>query len=478
MLEYLRRASDRPLAKVLMGVLIFSFVGWGVASWIFGETTIDDSILRVGGRPLKVAAFEQERAMQMAAVPRAQQKQIYSDRATATAFVQGVMSKLTSDIMLGARAADLGLQVSTGAVADEIHRTEVFQENGRFSLEKFDALLMANGMTEQYYADAVRQQLQREMVLSGVLSPVVTSEFVVRAAYNARNATRRIEFVAVKYSDFKVTGSPTDEELAQIYAQNPKMIPEFREISYVLVPVSEMSEPDQYDAGYSRAQKLEDAIVAGESMAAIAKKINAKHVNIGEVSADKRTASGVVVSDVMLTDPMLARIFGMEAGIESEIIETKSGFMIVRVEKIVPTRVAPMDSMRTELAGVWRAEAQKKQAYLRANELLIALNDGDALPGAMARDVTRMDGAPSDVLVAAFANNIGTKTIVPGRDAFYVLAIREENAPKVDAAKIAALRQESSIMLSRALLDDYTAFLARKYPVKVNARMYKRIMGE
>ena len=57
MLEYLRNAADKPLAKVLMFVLIFSFVGWGAAEWIFGGAVRDTTLVRVGNAEISVQQF-------------------------------------------------------------------------------------------------------------------------------------------------------------------------------------------------------------------------------------------------------------------------------------------------------------------------------------------------------------------------------------------------------------------------------------
>ncbi|MCL2331350.1 MAG: SurA N-terminal domain-containing protein [Proteobacteria bacterium] len=480
MLAQLRNSSEKPWAKVLMGILIFSFVGWGVANWIFGESSVDDSVARVGGTPIKMAAFEHEKGIQLNAMTRDQQKQIYTDRAALAQFYQQLLSRLSSQIMLEKRAEDLGFAVTTGTVADAIHQTPAFQDNGRFSLEKFDGLLAASGMTEDYFAESVRRQILRGMVLMGIVDSAAAPDFAATAMHDARHAIRNIEYATVKYSDFKADGNPTDDQLRDVYAKNPKMLPEYRTVSYVLVPVKNMAEPDLYDSGYTAAQKLEDTIVSGDTLSAAAKKTNAKYVNLGAISADKRDKSGATVADPILTDARVAQIFGMEQGLESEITETKLGFAIFRVEHVDPAAAVPMDAMRNELTAQWRREEQKKQAYLRANDLLTSFNknsDKNLLPGGTAATVTRTNGAPLDVLVASFANRVGTNTIVPGADAFYVLSVRSETAPKPDKAALTAVRQESANMLSRAMLDDYSAFLSRQYPLKINQKMWKRMTG-
>jgi peptidyl-prolyl cis-trans isomerase D len=476
LLESLRNAADKPVAKVLIGVLIFSFVGWGVASWIFGESAVEDTVLTVGGDPLKVAAFENERNRQVSAMSRDEQKQVYSDRSAATHLYEQILSKLTSEAMLEKRAGDLGLAVTTGAIAGTIHKSAEFQDNGRFSLEKFDSVLSANGMTEAYYSDAVRRTLLRNMVLSGINEAIPAPRFAILAALDARYATRKIEYVAVTYADFPVSGAPSDDHLRELYAKNPKMIPEFRDVSYVLVPVADMAEPDQYDRGYAIAQQVEDAIVSGDDLASAARKNGAKHVGLGRFSADKKQADGSGMHDILLTDRMVSDIFGMEEGTESEIVETKTGFAIFRVDHVDPRVAAPMESVRSDLVKQWRAEDQKKQAYLKANEILKAVNAKEKVVLTSA-SVSRVSGAPTDVLVAAFAHPVGTNTIVPGDRAFYILSVGAETLPRPDAGRMAALETEATNMLSRVLLDDYSAFLSRTYPIRVHAKTYRRLFG-
>src|SRR5699024_2915632 len=109
--------------------------------------------------------------------------------------------------------------------------------------------------------------------------------------------------------------------------------------------------------------------------------------------------------------------------------ETKKGFVIVRVDKVIPAHNAEFDDVREQLVTGWTRAEQRKQAYVRANELLVDLNDGGELAGKKTVTVTRASGAPLDVLSAAFNSEIGTNSIVTAPDAFYVLHIEREIMP-------------------------------------------------
>jgi hypothetical protein len=159
-------------------------------------------------------------------------------------------------------------------------------------------------------------------------------------------------------------------------------------------------------------------------------------------------------------------------------IETKDGFLFVRVDNVVPAHTAEFDSVKKSLAEDWKKAEQKKQAYVRANELLVDLNKKDGkLANKKSVTVSRADGAPAELLVPAFRNKIGQNSIENGSDAFYVLSVKKATTPKVDSKKMASLRKEMENMSATGLQEDYNSFLMREYPIEVNDKVYNRVFG-
>ena len=469
MLEYLRNASEKPIAKILIGILAFSFVGWGVAEWIFGGAVGDNTLVRVGGAEVSAQQFNAEKSRELAQMSREQQRDIYADAAEQARFSNNVLMNLAGQQMALNRADDLGFVVSDKRIAQEIRLFPDFQENGEFSTFMFDRVLGSSGYSEAQFADMLRGNILRSMVLGGAGAPIAVPDFVVDAAYNARYAMRDIDYATVKFSDFSVA-NPTDEQLKQFYTQNPQMVPEKRAVSYVLIS-ADTTKPDEYDAGYATAIKVEDDIIAGETMADAAKKHNAKYVVLSEFERDKRPV------DAVLSDKMIARIFAMDEAVESEMIELKDGFLFVRVDKIYPEHKADFENVKSALIQDWKKEEQKKQAYVRANELLVNLNNNQELKGKKSAKVSRTDGAPIELLVAAFRDAVGTNSIVPGADVFYVLDVKGAVAPSQDGQKKAKLKEEMQSMLQNNLIEDYNSFLKREYPIEINEKTYNRFFG-
>ena len=466
MLEYLRNASEKPVAKILISILAFSFVGWGVAEWIFGNVANDNTLVHVGDTEISAQEFNLEKSRALAQLSRDEQRAIYTDTATQNAFSKQILTKMTTKQMAENRADDLGFVVSDKRIAHEIRSFPGFQVNGEFSTLAFDTVLNNSGYSEAAFADVLRGNVLRSMVLGAVGVDVPVPEFAVRVAYDARYGEREIEYATIKYSDFDVA-APSDEQLAEYYKQNPQIVPETRNVSYVIIP-AEMSQPDKYDAGYAIAVKFEDDIIAGEPMADAAKAHGAKYVDLGTFDRDNRPV------DKVLTDTMMAKIFDMDAELESEMIETNDGFVFLRVNKITPSHTAEFESVKKSLMGDWKRAEQKKQAYVRANEVLTDFKSNGKLANGKSATVSRTSGAPTDVLVAAFRGDTGEKSIVPSSDAFYVLNIKDSIAPKMDTKKMADLRKEMQTMSKSGIMDDYNSFLMRKYPIEINEKIFNR----
>ena len=469
MLEYLRNASEKPIAKVLITILAFSFIGWGVAEWIFGNVMSDTTLVRVGPEKVSVQQYNMERSRELATMSRDEMRNVYVDPVAAQKFQNDIISKLTTQTMVENRAHKMGFIVSDHRIAREIREYPEFQENGTFSTLKFDTTLRNSGYSESEFAEILRAGVLRSMVLGSMSAPVRVPAFATTAMYNARNAERTIDYTTIKFDDFKVE-KPSDDDLRTFYAQNPQTVAETRTASYVLVP-ADMSKPDEYSDAYDIAIKVEDAIIGGDSLQNAASKNKAKFVSLKPFTVGERP------TDDVLTDAMVSKLLSMESGSESEIIETKAGFVIMRLDQITPEHVAEFDSVKKDLINDWTRDAKRKLAYVRANEILVDINAGNAMTNKKSATVSRTHGAPDDVLVAAFKSGIGTNSIVEAPNAFYVMTVKSDTKPTADVKRSEELTKELQKMSEKQITDDYNSFLIREYPVRINEKVYRRFLG-
>ena len=233
---------------------------------------------------------------------------------------------------------------------------------------------------------------------------------------------------------------------------------------------SDNSKPDLYDAGFKKSQQIEDMIISGDSMKAAANKHKAKYVQIAKLKRGEK------ISDKVLSDDLIAKLFAMESGSESELIELKDGFIILRVDEVIAQHNAEFNDVKKSLVSDWKKAEQRKQAYLKANEKLIALNKGETVKNMNETTVSRTEGAPLSVLNAAFAGKEGEHIIAEDGNAFYVVSVGKNTMPTPDKAKKESIRKELEKMSTRFVLDDYIQFLRNEYPVKINERNYDKFI--
>ena len=471
-LQGIRNASEKIWAKVLLGVLIFSFVGWGAASWILGDGRINDALITIGNVSISQNDFEIERRRQLAQMSREMQQQLFTDRVSETFFNQQILTNMTTRIFLEQHAENIGLIASPSAIASIIKNSEEFWVDGQFSTDKFDAVLAMSGQTEASFTEILRRNILREMILISLANNAPAPNFMIDTIFNTRHASRRIEYSHVRFDSFSVRGQPTDEQLAETHARNPRMVSEFRTLSYVLVD-ARMNVQDSYERGLDAIRSIEDMLIAGDSMQEAARKMRGVVTTLPPITIQRKNRQGNEIRNQFATEQLVREMFQQELGGESPIIETNQGFVIFRVENIEPAHAAPIEGRRTELTNLWRQNEQMKLAYARANEIIV-----DRVDLATKATVTRASGAPLEVLNAAFAMDVGRKQIVPAASSFYVVRVVEEIPAAENAAQRTALRNEIETMLARQLIDDYMSFLARKYKIKQNDRMLRRLFNE
>ena len=213
-------------------------------------------------------------------------------------------------------------------------------------------------------------------------------------------------------------------------------------------------------------------IISGDTLKDAADKGKAKYVKIAKL------ARGVKDSDKVLTDDLIAKLFAMESGSESELIELKDGFVILRVDEVIAEHNAKFDDVKKSLVNGWKKSEQRKLAYEKANEKLIAMNKGEVVKNLKDTSVSRTEGAPLAVLNAAFSGKEGENSIAEDGDAFYVVSVGKNTMPKADKTKKESLRKELEQMSVRFVQDDYTRFLKQEYPVKINERNYDKFIAK
>jgi len=126
------------------------------------------------------------------------------------------------------------------------------------------------------------------------------------------------------------------------------------------------------------SQKYDDAHAGGASLTESAQKAGVPTLTVGPVSQQGGDPQGQRAANV---SPKLVQIaFGLPQGGESEIEDEGNGeYFAVRVEKIIPKALPPLDEVRPRLTQVWMARETAKRLQTKADELVARLKKGESL---------------------------------------------------------------------------------------------------
>jgi peptidyl-prolyl cis-trans isomerase D len=195
---------------------------------------------------------------------------------------------------------------------------------------------------------------------------------------------------------------------------------------------------------YGLSQAYDDAHQKGANLAEAAKKVGVPTTVVGPVTRDGRDLQAQPVMG--LGQKILDAAFTLPAGGESEVTDAGGGeYFAVRVDKIVPPTMPPLEAVRPQLTRAWMTNQLIQRMQARADALAARARKGETLEALSASGGVRLVHVPgldrqtgqqnplvtSDILGAAFGGKPGEVFVAPGQNFFAV--------GKVDAVRVGDL---------------------------------------
>lgn len=172
MMDNLRAASNHVVLKIILGLIILSFVLTGVGNYLIGGN--NDYAAKVNGQEISRGQLEQAFNSE-----RSRQQQMLGDQFSQLASNDGYMqqirqqalSQLIDQALLDSYIKDLHLSISDDQVKQAIFNQQAFQTNGKFDNAKYLSLISNMGFSADQYAEALRKQLSNQQLIMPWLTP-------------------------------------------------------------------------------------------------------------------------------------------------------------------------------------------------------------------------------------------------------------------------------------------------------------------
>ncbi|WP_338491512.1 peptidylprolyl isomerase [Erwinia aphidicola] len=405
MMDNLRAASNNVVLKILLGLIILSFVLTGVGGYLTGGN--GDYAAKVNGQEISRAqlerAFSSERSRQQQMLGE-QFSQLAGNEGYMQQIRQQALSQLIDEQLLDQYAKDIGLAISDDQIKQAIFTQPAFQTNGKFDNAKYLGMIGNLGFSADQYAEALRKQLTTQQLIQSVTGTdfVLGNEADSLAALVAQQ--RLVREVTINVNALAAKQNVTADEINSYYQQhkNEFMSPEQFRVSYIKLDAASMQQPvseadiqswyDQHQQDYTQpqrdrysiiqtkteaeAQSVLDALKKGADFAALAKEKSAD-----PISARNGGDMGWLEPD---TTPDELKGAGLkEKGLLSGVIKSSVGFIIARLDDIQPQKIKALSEVHDDIAAKVKQEKAIDAYYkLQTKVSDAASNDNESLASA------------------------------------------------------------------------------------------------
>lgn len=400
MLEAIRKRAQGWLAKLILALITIPFALWGVDAY-FGSGGGNEVIAEVGSSGVTRQAFTDELKEQTNRLRQAMGANFDPALIESAEFKEQVLNSMIEQEAMLQEAEAAGLQVHDAQIAAILQQLPPFQEDGKFSAERYKRVLAQRGYTPAYFEYQLRRDIAlgilRQPILSGALLPAASAELITKIAgqrreiswheikpaavagklevtdkdiqdyYLAHKAEYmepeavRVEYAVLSLDELARSVKPSEKDVQDYYAANAAKLapPEERSASHILI-AAQQGDAEARKKAKAKAEGLLAALQKDpKSFAEVARRESQDPGSASEGGSLGNFGRGMMVK------PFEDAVFSMKPT-EMRLVETEYGFHIIRLDGI-QAKTPSLASVRGQIEDELRKQQAQKQ-YAEAAE--------------------------------------------------------------------------------------------------------------
>jgi peptidyl-prolyl cis-trans isomerase D len=513
MLQKIRDKITGWVAAIFLGAIAVVFIFWGIDF----QSTSNTYAVKVNGERVPVQTVQRAWQQRQSQLQQMLRDEVPPELLKSQQAV--ILDQFAQQTLLKQRAEDFGYEVSDQALANRVREIPQFQADGKFSADRYNAVLRSAGLTTSQF----ESDLETELLITQGQEAIVDSAFALPYELERRYALdrqeREIDYALIPASSFAGQVQVTDEQIQKWYDSHKSdyMSPETADLEYLevtramaesRVEVTDQALKDYYENAKDRFQAqerrrarhilitaeagLDDAAAekraadlaaqakAGANFEELAKK-NSKDPGSAQQGGDLGWAERG-----MFVGPFEEALFAMSKGEIRGPIKTQFGYHVLRLDDIEAGHLKSFEEAKAELEAEYRKEraesifadeSQKldEQSFAALTELAPVAKALD-LPIKRVTGFTREGGGDLDsnpeVIKAVFSEDVlergQNSPIIPVGDD-RAIVVRVTNHKPAEPKPLAEVRPQIEESLTRQAMRDAAA----KQGAEVVARLQK-----
>jgi peptidyl-prolyl cis-trans isomerase D len=425
-LEAIRKHAQGWLAKVILGLIAITFALFGIDSYMKGDKS-GGIVAEVGD----VGVSREELAREIQAQSDRMREALgptFDPAVTETVdFRKKVLDNLIERKALLQDAQKLKFLAPDAYIASVLAQIPAFQQDGKFSQQRYEAVLRQNGRTPGQFENELRQSFmldaitspvslaafpsstsvseiarlvaqQREIAWADLPASSVASQVKLTPADVERYYTDhkakftepeqiRAEYLVLDMAAVSAGITVSDQAIADYYKSNAAQFgqPEQRSASHILIAV------DKNANAAARAKAKAKAIELFETLqktpGRFADLARTQSQDPGSAAQDGSLGS---FSRGMMVKPFEDAVFSMKPNEIRGPVETDFGYHIIRLDGIKPAKITPLAQVRDAVVDAVRKQQAQKAFADQADSFgnLVYENANSLQPAATAAKLT------------------------------------------------------------------------------------------
>ncbi|MET0659579.1 MAG: SurA N-terminal domain-containing protein [Steroidobacteraceae bacterium] len=472
MLQSIRDKTSGWVAVILLGAVAVVFVFFGMD---FQSNAARSYAAKVNGEHISAETVRRAWQTQLSRLQQMMRGELPPELMKQQR--EALLDQFVRSSLLSQRVRDQGYRVSDQALVERLTSIPQLQIDGKFSKDRYTALLMQNGRSEAQFEAEFRSELETEQLQTGIIDSAFVTPTEADRRYALEHEARDIDYAILPLSAFLDAVQVTDAQVQRWYGEhkNQYQTPERADIEYIeltradaeaAVNVDEAALRDYYEKVKDRFEAPEQRrarhilIPTGEGTDAraaekLANEVAAKVKAGGDFAAlakqySKDPGSAEQGGDLgwaqrgMFVGPFEEALFAMQPGEIRGPVKSDFGYHIIKLDEIEPAKVKSFEEARTELENEYRRDQSQQQFYDRSQELadtsfsalteLRSVGEKLKLPVKTVTGFTREGGGAlgrePDVIKAVFSDDV-----LQNRQNSPLIAIGEDRAIVLRVAK-------------------------------------------
>ncbi len=400
MLNVLRKQAQSPLIQSIVLVIVIVFVFWGVGTHLNGRR---NAVAVVNDTEIPYQDYIRSYEQAIEGLRQQFGGKLPPGFAEQLGIKNQVLYRMIQTVLLQQGGEEAGIRVSDLPVQKKIGQMKAFEENGKFSIQRYKDILAQNRLTPASFEKGLQSDLHTERVQklvgnfafvpdnaaqrwlayeneqiklayvkfepSSFQDKVQTDEKDVAAWFEKNKPNYRSEpKIRLKYLFFKQSDEEQEVQIAEAdlkakYEEDQERYqqPEQRHARHILFRVKEGASEAERVAKQKQAEEVLALAQAKDAdFAALAKQYSDDTSNKEQGGDLGFFAAGRMVPTFDKT------VFSMQPGEIKGPVETEFGFHLIKLEAIRPESVRSFAEVKESIAAELRRQQAKSLTFKRA----------------------------------------------------------------------------------------------------------------